>query len=255
VAVGAFLGPSSVASFNVTNRVPSAISSNSMKLATPFFPSLAALFAQGDLVEAREIFFKINKVLVRISFFSVIVLFFANQGFVSLWVGDHLFGGKYVTGWLLLYVLLYIPLGGFGIIVYSSKRFGLWPFWLFVEMFVTIALSSYLASDFGMAGVVASFVIGATISQIYLFMLVQKELSFRFGDYLNSLGNYVYIPNIVTLLGAFILDHYIKISGWGSLISLVFILTILQFLSREGVRLILSTEVGFMKKLKWAFSL
>ncbi len=255
VAVGAFLGPSAVASLSVTNRLPSTMSANSMKLAIPFFPSLAELFAKGEVSAAREIFFGINKVLVRIALFAVIVLYFANREFVSLWVGEHLFGGESVTAWLLLYVLLYIPMGAFGIIVYSSKRFGKWPLWLLVEMLATVVLSFYFARGFGLAGVVAAFVAGAAISQIYLFRLVQKELGFTLREYVTRLGLYVVGPNIVTLLGGLVYASYVGVHGWISLIAMIVVLALLQTVPREGVRLMQAEHTVFRKKLIWAFSL
>ena len=255
IAMGSIIGPASVASFSVTNRLPSLLCSNSMKLATPFFPSIAELFAQGDLEGVKNIFFGMSKVLVRISIFIVIVLYFFNHSFVTLWVGNDLYSGNAVIGLILIYTLLYIPMGAFGVVVYASKRFGLWPLWLAVEILVTVALSLQLGPTYGAPGVVGSFVIGATISQSYLFFLVKKELGFNYRDYIKTIFSYLFFPNLVTLVGAIVFSTIFKVDNWVSLIFVLGGLTLLQLFSREGVRFISSKEEGLKSRVMRAFSL
>lgn len=254
IAMGAILGPAYVASFNITNLLPKALSSNSMKLVTPFFPSLAELFMQGDLEKVKNIFFRVNKVLIRISIFIIIMLYFFNHRFVALWVGNDLYSGDAVMDLILVYTLLYIPMGAFGIVVYASKKFGSWPFWLGVEILITVSLSLVFGPAYGAEGIVASFIIGAVISQAYLFFLVKKELGFSCKEYVNSIGSYFFWPNFLTLIGAIIFSIAFDVDDWSSLVAITGGLTFLQLFSREGIRFILSTESGLKRRVIWAFA-
>lgn len=255
IAMGSILGPAFVSSFSVTNRLPSALSSNSMKLATPFFPSLAELFANGDIEGVKNIFFGMSKVLMRISIFVIIVLYCFNQIFVGLWVGNNLYTGNAVMSLILVYTFLYIPMGAFGVVVYASKRFGYWPVWLAAEMLVTVVLSLELGPVHGAPGVVASFVIGATVSQAYLFILVKKELGFSFRNYIKIIFSYLFVPSLVTIMGGIIFSEILKVDSWISLAFAISGLTLLQLFSREGIKFIASKEVEFKTRVMRAFSL
>ncbi len=255
IAMGSILGPAFATSFSVTNRLPSALSSNSMKLATPFFPSLAELFAKGDIDAVQNIFFGMSKVLMRISIFVITMLYCFNQTFVGLWVGNDLYSGNAVMGLILVYTFLYIPMGAFGVVVYASKRFGYWPVLLALEILVTVVLSFELGRVHGAPGVVASFVIGATISQAYLFILVKKELGFNFKNYISAIFSYLFVPSLVTIMGGIVFSEILKVDSWVSLTFAIIGLTLLQLFSREGIKFITSKEVETKTRVMRAFSL
>ena len=250
---GIFLGPAFAAKLTITNRLPSTVGSIAMKIASPFFPSFAELFAIQDKNSIKKIFFKLNKVLIRFALFAVITLYCVNEIFIDLWVGSALFGGKAVELWLLLYILIYISMGAFGVVVFASKKFEMWPYWLIAEVIVTIILSVILMEFYGLAGVVASLTLGALVSQLYLFNIVKKQLDFKMRELLDGMLGYVLLPTITTLAGAFLLKNVLSTSNWLMLLLVLFWLTFLQLASRELFLIMQHKEKYFFDRLIKAF--
>jgi O-antigen/teichoic acid export membrane protein len=250
---GIFLGPVFATKLTITNRLPSAVGSNSMKIASAFFPSFAELFVTQDKNSIKNIFFKLNKVLIRFALFAVITLYCVNEIFIDLWVGADFFGGKSVELWLLLYILIYISMGAFGVVVFASKKFEMWPYWLMAEVIVTIILSVTLMGFYELAGVVASLTIGALVSQLYLFSIVKKQLDFKMSELVDGMLGYVFLPTLTTLAGSFLLKNMLPTSNWLALLLTLLWLSFLQLASRELFLILKHKEKHFIDRLIKAF--
>jgi len=250
IAINNWVGPIAAASYNLTYRLPQAVTVFSSKIALPFFPTFSQYFVNGEVEQARIVFLKVNKLLFRFSLFSAIVCLVLTKSFVSLWVGLNSFAGDSVLLILCFYIFVLSAMGSFGIVIYSSKKFEKWTIVSFLEIVFAIILSYALSRDFDLLGIVAGFTLAAMTSQVYLFRIVIRQLQLSLFEFVTKVIMYAIVTNISTMLTALFILLFYEISGWGELMATCLTIALLHVLSREGVLLLMSRESTFKSKLR-----
>lgn len=254
IAINNLVGAAYVTQYNLTNKIPQMVPGYAVKLVHPFFPIIADLFHQGNVQGVQEIFTKISKILFRIAFFCGIILFVLNKAFVHLWVGSDKFSGDFVAVLLIIYMIIYVAMGSFGIVIYASKKFENWTQWSIVEIVIAVGLSYILSFPYGFIGVVFGFVSASLISQMYLFKLVMKQLNIKPLSFLSHVIYYAFVPNILPCLFGAVVLVYFTIDSWLDFIVFGFIFVLLGFL-REIFSMMISDEKGIKNKIYKAFKL
>jgi len=254
IAINNLVGSLYVTQYTLTNKIPQMIPGYAIKLVHPFFPIISDLFHQGNLEGIQDIFIKISKILLRIALFCGIALFTLNESFIDLWVGSNKFAGNSIVLLLIVYMMVYVAMGAFGIVIYASKKFENWTKWSIVEIVIAIGLSYSLSFLYGFLGVILGFVCASLISQIYLFLLVMKQLQMKPFVFLSHIFYYAFVPNILPCVFGIVVYIYSSIGSWLDLIFLGIIFACLGFL-QEIVYIIISKESGIKNKIYKAFQL
>jgi len=254
IAINNLVGALYVTQYNLTNKIPQMVPGYAIKLVHPFFPIIADLFHQNNVQGVQDIFTKISKILFRIAFFCGIVLFVLNKAFVHLWVGSDKFAGDFVATLLIVYMVIYVALGAFGIVIYASKEFENWTKWSIVEIVTAVGLSYILSFSYGFIGVVFGFVGASLISQVYLFLLVMKQLDIKSLSFLSHVLHYAFVPNILPCIFGMVIFLYFTIENWLYFVFFGFLFIFLGFF-REIFSIIISKEKGIKNKIYKAFKL
>lgn len=247
IAINNLAGATYVARYNLTNRIPQMVPIYAVKIVHPFFPTISDLFHKGEIEKIKNLFTKITKILSRLALFFSISIYFLNESFINLWVGNDKFAGEWALIWLTIYMFVYVAMNAFGIIIYASKEFGKWSFWSIIEIIIAI-LSSYLFSLFyGLSGIIFGFVFASMFTQIYLFLLVSKQINLNRSFFLIGVLKYSFISNFaVIIFGGVILN--VHINSWIDFIVIGFGF-ILSGLFPDILKIIRSKETGLKNKI------
>jgi O-antigen/teichoic acid export membrane protein len=248
IAINNLAGPLYVAQYNLTNKIPQMVPSYAVKIVHPFFPTIADLFHKGEIEKIQEIFIKISKVLFRIGLFFAIAIYFLNESFVALWVGEDKFAGNMIMVLLAVYMFVYVAMGAFGIVVYASKKFEKWTKWSIVEIVVSVILSYLISFDYGLFGIVLGFVLGSMITQFYLFGMVLRQLNLSKLVFLDLTLKYSIISNFFALFFGFFIFNYLIIESWIDFIIVGFAFILSGFIV-DFIKIYNSKEVGIKNKI------
>lgn len=251
IVINNLSGGASVAQFNLTNRVPQMVPSYALKIVHPFFPVISDLFNRGEIESVRAIFVVVTKILSRLAVFFAIAVFLLNESFVSLWVGADQFAGRIILIWLVLYMLIYVAMGSFGIVIFASKKFGRWASWSVVEIIAAVILSYALSFQFGFPGIVAGFVLASLINQVYLFFLVTRQLLLKKREFLLAVLTYAINSNITVLIIGLGAGIFVDVNTWGTFSLVAFLLCISGFFA-DTIKILNSNELGVKNKIKRA---
>lgn len=247
IAINNLAGAVYTAQYNLTNRIPQMIPIYASKIVHPFFPTISNLFHKGDMEKIREIFIKITKILTRLALFSSISLYFLNEPFVILWVGNDKYAGGWILLWLIVYMFVYVAMNAFGIIIYASKEFGKWTYWSILEILVAISFSYIFSFSYGLSGIIFGFVFASMFTQIYLFSLVSKQINLNRSSFLLETLKYSVISNLAVLIFGFYTLN-IQISSWIDFI-LICIGFVLSGLLIDIYKIMKSSEINIKNKI------
>ncbi len=238
IAINNLVGPLYVAQYNLTNKIPQMAPSYAVKIVNPFFPTIADLFYKGEIEKIQEIFIRISKVLFRIGLFFSIAVYYLNESFVKLWLGDDKFAGNSIMIWVTIYMFHHIALGVFGVVIFASRKFEKWTMWSMIDIAIAVTLSYLLFKFFGLVGVVAGIVIGSFFSQGYLFYIVLKQLNISTVYFLRKMFIYATVPNIAPLAIVWLIFPLYKIDSWTLFVVSGSVLLFSSLISWDGIRLI-----------------
>jgi O-antigen/teichoic acid export membrane protein len=95
--VGTVLGSESAAVYGITTRLVDTVSILISQLTTALLPAMAHLFGEGSLSRFRDLLMRIAPVLCAVTLASLATAAAINRDFISLWVGQGMFGGSGTT--------------------------------------------------------------------------------------------------------------------------------------------------------------
>lgn len=248
IAINNLAGPLYVAQYNLTNKIPQMIPSYAVKIVHPFFPTISDLFHKDEIEKIQEIFIKISKVLFRIGLFFAIAIFFLNESFVALWVGEDKFAGSVAVLLLIIYMFVYVAMDAFGIVVYASKKFEKWTKWSIVEIIVSVVLSYLFSLSYGLLGIILGFVLGSMVTQFYLFGMVLKQLSLVKTVFLDLTLKYSITSNLFTILYGIFVFYFLNIDSW-IMFMIAGVGFILSGFVVDFIKIYNSKEVGIKNKI------
>lgn len=233
VIINKIISPIALSQYNLSSRLPQMAHSVANKFVLPFHPHLSQKYDPNNPEILQSDFILLNKIVMRLSLFSFLILFSIGIPFTNIWLGSakSLGEGSYII--LLVYTLLLSSFSSFGIIIFITKRFQKWTFWSVVEVFVAIFLSYFLGLDYGVFGVILGLFLASFINQVYLIKIVLTQLKFKPSIFFKNLYKFVFYPNIPTLIIVILIRQYFTIDSWLSLIIIAFILLFSQLLVYE----------------------
>ncbi len=255
IAINNLAGPAFVTIYNMSNKIPSMIPGYFSKIVLPMFPSLSMFISSEDYKSAANITLKLTKVLFRFAFFFGIAVYLFNEAFVNLWIGKDKFGGYSIDVWNIIYMFFISAFSGFGIIIYSTKKFEKWTYFAILEVFLVVILSYVLHNIYGFTGIISGFVLGSIPSQLYLAYISLKQVKYDFKELLKGSIGYIFIPNIFSLVIAFLIKTLVELSNWQILILSIFIYTLAHFLFYEGIKFLKYKDSDFQTRLLQSFSI
>lgn len=249
------IGPSAVTKYSITNRIPQMVPTYLGKMVMPLFPSYTKLYNENDLLSIRKISLKLFKILSRFGIFSSFGIIIFNQSFITLWMGYDFFAGFINNIIIAVYIFIVSITSGFGIVIYSSKKFEKWPFLSILEIFLTIFLSLFLGKIYGFFGILTGFLIGSMITQLYLSIIALNQLNINLFVLFRNTAYYVFIPNILSIFIGTLLFFTISINSWLTFMLCFLVYTISHFLVFELVRFLNFEGKGFKNRLLYTFDI
>ena len=254
VIISNLLGPATVTVYNLTNKIPMMISANISKVAIAVFPALSQIFADKNEGKAklRSVYISYSKVILRLSLFCGIGVYFLNEAFISLWVGHDKFSGQGIFILLVLYMIKEIVIASIGTFIYSSGEFRKLPMIALIEVFATLSFSyiGYLYKGF--FGLILGVLIASMMTATYSYYLVHQIIGIRIIELIKQSFRYAIFPNIITYFVGYELILLYPIKYWYQLLLFTLFLLIIQLLSQEGVKFIFSKENTLVARLKCA---
>ncbi|OGR64998.1 MAG: hypothetical protein A2X31_07505 [Elusimicrobia bacterium GWB2_63_22] len=248
LAISHLTSASYVTIYTITNRIPSVVPMFFSKIGTGLFPTFAKFYAAGDMAKIKSIYLRLAKIVWRLVLFFFILVVGLNGDFVRLWVGTDKFGGFWMMVFLAVNMLVLSVNNPLGTIVYSTGKYEKWPQWAVVEIFLSVVASYVCAKIWGVDGIVFAFMLASMVTAVYLFQMVNRVLGITVREFFRNTLSYALLPNVVTICLMSLLLVF-GIHTWRSMIFAVVALTVSHVLFYEGVKVFLSKEVGFKKKI------
>ena len=104
--IGAVLGPAAVVPFACTSKLVSVLANQPQLFVNSALPALSQMKASEPRERLLQVNLLLSQAMLLFSGLVVSLTLLVNEGFVSLWVGRHLYGGWGLT----LLILIVIPL-------------------------------------------------------------------------------------------------------------------------------------------------
>jgi O-antigen/teichoic acid export membrane protein len=249
------LGPVYSTRFNITSRLPLTLQTLTSKFSILFFPTFSELYSSGDYSSLSRLFFGVNKILFRGSFFACILFYGYSETFLNLWVGPGTYLGSLVLMMLLLHVFIYSSMGFFGVVVFSLQNFNKWTYWCIVEILGLSIITLFMWEKLNVNLIVGLFVFSSMINQSYLFVHVLKILNISVLDFSNKILLYAVKSNISTLIGLFLLVKFVEINSWFELIFAISGLFVLNILFIEGIKFYQTKSNSVIERLLKSFEI
>lgn len=126
VFVASLCGPSVAGAYSVVSKVPQLTATLLSKIALNYMPRYSSLCRSGNEEVLKKEYASQLKIGIQVAIAAIAVLFFLNENFVTLWVGDvHL--SFYANCLVLVNVSFVIMNAFFGVYFQASGNFGLVP--------------------------------------------------------------------------------------------------------------------------------
>jgi O-antigen/teichoic acid export membrane protein len=254
IAINNFAGPSFVAIYNITNKIPSMIPAYFGKIVGPLFPSISRLIGDEDYVSVGKITIKLTKILFRFAIFFTIAIWLFNESFIDLWIGKDKYGGDLLEIWNIIYMFAFSAFSGFGIIIYSTKKFEKWTAFSIVEIFLVVALSYLLHRQYGFLGLIAGYVIGSVPTQFYLAFIALRQINLSVLSVVRQSYRYVLVPNLPSVITGFLIKELFVISSWIQFVTFVGAYAVSHFILFEGFAFFFSKRDSFKDRIIDSFS-
>ena len=160
--VGVVLGTASAAVYGITTRMVDTVTMLIAQLTSALLPAMAHLYGEGNLSRFRELLMRITPVLGALSLTGLATAAAVNRDFVSLWVGQELFGGSVTT--FLFAASAYVSFVGFiGYdVLMAAGRFQFIARTFAIFSLAQIPLTVLMLRQFGMVGAPLAAIISAT---------------------------------------------------------------------------------------------
>lgn len=247
--ISRLLGPSQVAAYSVTNKIPELIPAYISKFTSSIFPGLSELFASKKSDRIGFLYIRFFCLILRLSSFGAICVFFMSEPFIKLWVGIDLFAGKGVVILLSFFIVQKTLTSSLGVFIYASGDFAKTPLITLIEVLLSIGASLALYKPFGLFGIILGLVIMSCISTVYYHFHNLKTLEINIAASIRKSLDFVGPPTFFCFLGGFMLFKLWPPDTWAELIFFGIILAIFNVLPREVIILLRETSGSLAKRL------
>jgi O-antigen/teichoic acid export membrane protein len=185
LVIGAVLGVGSIPFFAVANSLVIYLMEFVIAIAAVVSPMATKLGAEGKLDELREIFLKWSKVALSLSMLAGLFLMVLGPKFIGWWI-DPSFeepSGQ-VLQILMVSCFFFLPVRGVALPVLMGLGKPKAPTFAFVASgFANLALSVFLARDYGLAGVALGTAIPNILFSLFVLMIACRELDVSVSRY------------------------------------------------------------------------
>lgn len=185
LVIGAVLGVGFIPFFAVANSLVIYLMEFVIAIAAVVSPMATKLGAEGKLDDLREIFLKWSKVALSLSMLAGLFLMVLGPKFIGWWI-DPSFekpSGQ-VLQILMVSCFFFLPVRGVALPVLMGLGKPKAPTFAFVASgFANLALSVFLARDYGLAGVALGTAIPNILFSLFVLMIACRELDVSISRY------------------------------------------------------------------------
>lgn len=255
IVINNVVGPVGVTIFTVTNRIAQMIPTFFSKFLAPLFPRYSNYIKSGQISELQDLVIYSTKLLLRYSIFLFFFILLFNKGFIVLWVGPDNFGGVNLNLQLGFYAFLISVFSGFGMIIYSSRKFEKWPVISIVEVISSLLFSFLLGNKFGLQGVFFGFLIVTFFSQCYVGFIALRQISLSKYRLISNSVIYAIKSNSISIPVGLLIYFTVSFNSWFSLISSFLVYVLSHLVPIELNRFIKFNGKGIINRIYFAFDL
>lgn len=240
LVIAAAMGSAMVVPYSFTSKIALFFSVNiSSKMSTAVFPALSQMFAQNKIHELQYVFIQLTRFSTRLAIVMGVFFAITNHTVVSLWVGEHNFGGPMLNAVFVFWILQDTIYRGTGVLTHASGELRNWAIVSIAEAVLNLGASLLLVGQFGLVGVALGTSIGKMLTTSwYIPYWICRRLQLSIKDYLwvgilsSALRS---LPGAILTVGIAFLSPASRDWGWVILVGFVSILT--NFILFEGVEL------------------
>jgi len=222
IVISIYLGAGYVTPYFITSKLATLISQSlASKLPSSLFPGLSELFSNSDSENIVNIFTKLSIFSLRLAIFSSFCVYFLNEAFVRVWVGEEQFGGVYLT---LVFVLLSLQdtfIRGVSAVIIASGKIKVWSLVSILEGVFNIVFSLIMVKKYGLLGVALATILSKFLTTTwYTPYAICKNLNLNIMWFIRNCLIKVMYMSIPTLLSMFfVYRQTINSSDWVQLFS------------------------------------
>jgi len=210
IIINNLCGPYYVTMYMIATKLPQILLLACTKITTPFSPSFGKFLGEENIIAAKYEFIKINKYVFAIVMYGAIAINFITEPFLKVWISPQFEIPREITLIATLSTFLLAMSALPTIVILASGNFKKTPAFALLELITAITLSSLLGSYFGLTGVMTGFLIGLSISTIYINHIVLDKLKITIRFYFMEFVIKNLIKNIAIIIYFYLIINYLS---------------------------------------------
>jgi O-antigen/teichoic acid export membrane protein len=149
--------------YSMTGRAFDPVRMATDRFGPAFLPSLAHLSGEGNRARVAEVSGMLLRVIGFVLAVGIGCVIALNKGFVTVWVGPHLFGGQWLTVAMGLAVASTVTIGTLGEMIFALGGIGKIEIVRMIENVVQFTLKITLLNYFGLIGLPLGMLAGTAL--------------------------------------------------------------------------------------------
>lgn len=252
LVIAASLGVGSVTPYTLTSKLATLFSiAIASKLGIAVFPALSQMFANREDDKIRRVFIALVHYSVRLAIVGGVFMVVANRRFISLWVGEEMFGGVVLNAVFVCWIFQNSILSSVGVVVKAYGKLRKWAFAMIVEAAITVTASVLLVKPLGLTGVAMGICLARTLTTVYTIWWICKKLELPLYLFV---WRGIFFPMLRSLLGCVCVVVLTLLTsgnhlGWFWIAAVGLISLGVNVVSFEGVRFFHMSNQPWTKRI------
>ncbi len=161
--IATVLGPAAVAAYSVTVRLAQTGGALIARAANIAYPGIAQMWHADDRVGMARVLVNLQFNAARVGLWFALVVYLSNERFVTLWVGEALFGGEALTLVVCIMLLRDAFVRSTGVLLFAAGEVRTLGWLSLLEAGLTVALAITGIKYWGAAGAALGPLVATTL--------------------------------------------------------------------------------------------
>ncbi len=251
--ISKYLGNSTIVLFSINMALAGILRSIPSKLASPAIVEISRLFTDKNYIKLRAIYYKINRLSLRVGLLASCCLILINKSFISFWVGEKYYLG--LTFSIVLSLIIFRDFfvnacANFFIATGNQSEIKKSTYLSLTEGLLNIIITYILVIKFGVIGIIVGTLVSGLINAVYVPFRINTILNVHFFEWFKNVFIHVLIKNTTTILITIIFIYSSQVIS-SKFLFLIFLplLMIINLISNDMKTLINYRKISMRKFL------
>lgn len=198
------LGPQMTTVYALTGRAKDTLQTFPDRISSSVVPGLAHLSGENKPARVKQIALDVISISLGVTALCAAGILALNRPFVSLWVGENLFGGMALTLWICIYFVLMIMRSALNNLLFAIGEIKTPSVLTFAEAVVRIPLAIAFALNLGLIGIpIAASLALLLVNGFFLTRIFSRKFRVTWVDLRERWASWLLYPVMAICVGIF----------------------------------------------------